>query len=175
MSIYQWRNDRMLKINCAYSAIVPITSLKPNPKNNNYHSSEQIDRLAKIIKHKGQRSPIVVSSLSGYIVKGHCRLEAMKLLGATEVAIDLQDYQSEQQEYEDMTADNAIALWAELDLSAINSEIEILGIEDTDLLGLKDLTDDLPDDDSPPIGSPEDKPFKVSCPMCKAERRFNDW
>lgn len=164
----------MLRINCAYTALVPISNLKPNPKNNNYHSHEQIERLAKIISYQGQRSPIVISNRSGLIVKGHCRLEALKTLGAKEVAVDYQDYADEAQEYADLVADNAIALWAELDLSEINSETELIGIYDLDLLGIKDLNlDDIPGD-APPMGSSDDKPFKVSCPMCKHEFELGD-
>lgn len=115
-----------------------VKDLKPNPKNNNKHSKEQIDRLAKIIAYQGQRSPIVVSNQSGFMTKGHARLQAMKKLGWDKVAVDFQDYDSQEAEYADMTADNAIALWAELDLSAINCELPELGPDfDLEMLGIE--------------------------------------
>src|ERR1035437_2514888 len=48
------------------------------------------------------------------------------------------------QEYADVQADNAIASWAELDLSGINADIADLGPDfDIDVLGLKDFTLDV--------------------------------
>lgn len=130
-----------LKIRCAYIKLVPINELKPHPDNPNDHSLEQIERLAKIIKYQGWRRPITVSNRSGFISAGHGRLEAAKFNEWTEVPVDFQDYDSEEQEYADVTADNAIALWAELNLSKINSKIIELGPElDVDMLGLKGFT-----------------------------------
>ena len=102
-----------MKINCAYDELVELSKLVPNPKNNNKHPKEQIERLAKIIDFQGQRSPVVVRNMSGIIVKGHGRLEAIKKLGWDKCAVDYQDYESEAQEYADMIADNEIAKWAE--------------------------------------------------------------
>lgn len=129
-----------MKFNCAHDSLVEIHKVVPNPKNPNTHSKEQIERLAKIIDYQGQRSPIVVSTRSGFITKGHGRLEAMKHLGWEKVAVDYQDYDDEAQEYADIVADNAIAEWSALDLSSINLEMLDLGPDfDVDLLGLKDF------------------------------------
>lgn len=129
-----------MKIDCSYSELIEINSPKiiPNPKNNNRHSIEQIERLAKIIDFQGQRSPVVISKRSGFIVKGHCRLEAIKLLGWEKIAVDYQDYLSEAQEYADMTADNEIARWAQLDVHSTILEMEKLEI-DLDFLGIEKL------------------------------------
>lgn len=128
----------MEKINCAYDELVDVAKLVPNPKNNNKHPKEQIERLAKIIDFQGQRSPIVVSTRSGFVIKGHGRLEAIKLLGWEKAAVDYQDYESEAQEYADMTADNQIATWAEFDTQALLDELPNLDI-DTDMLGILDM------------------------------------
>lgn len=129
-----------MKINCAHDELLEIHKVIPNPKNPNEHSKDQIERLAKIIDYQGQRSPIVVSNRTGFITKGHGRLEAMKLLKWDKVAIDYQDYDSEAQEYADIVADNAIAEWSALDLSLINTEMLDLGPDfDIDLLGIKDF------------------------------------
>lgn len=133
------RKGDFMKFNCAYTELVDIHKLVPNPKNNNHHPKEQIDRLAKIIDYQGQRSPIVVSNRSGFIVKGHGRLEAIRKLGWEKVAVDYQDYESEAQEYADMTADNQIAMWAEFDNNMLMSEIPELGDMDLDMLGVKGL------------------------------------
>lgn len=120
--------------------IVDIDSLVPNPKNNNKHPKEQIERLAKLIKYQGFRNPLVVSNRSGFVLCGHGRIEAAKLAGLKEVPVMYQDFENEAQEYAYLTSDNAIASWAELDLSAVNSEMLDLGPEfDVDLLGIKDF------------------------------------
>lgn len=147
-----------MNIKCSYTELVDIKKLKKHPKNPNKHSKDQIERLAKIIEYQGQRSPVVISNLSGFIVVGHGRMEAMKKLGWKEIAVDYQDFENEAQEYAHLTADNAIAEWADLDLSQINLDILDLGPElDLDMLGLKDFVveplekiDGLTDEDEVP-------------------------
>lgn len=118
--------------------MVSVKELKPNPLNRNSHPKDQIERLAKILEYQGWRYPIKVSKRSGLITSGHGRLEAAKLLKLKEVPVSFQDYADEAQEYADLTADNAIASWSELDLSGINSDIVDLGPDfDLDLLGIK--------------------------------------
>lgn len=154
------RKGEFMKFNCAYTELVDIHKLVPNPKNNNHHPKEQIDRLAKIIDYQGQRSPIVVSNRSGFIVKGHGRLEAIRKLGWEKVAVDYQDYESEAQEYADMTADNQIAMWAEFDNNMLMSEIPELGDMDLDMLGMKDLKLDIDEVGMPELASGDKSPFQ---------------
>lgn len=119
---------------------VEIDSLVNNPKNNNKHPKEQIERLAKLIQYQGFRNPVVVSNRTGFVVAGHGRIEAAKKLGMKTVPVMYQDFENEAQEYAYLTSDNAIALWAELDLSAVNTEMLDLGPDfDVDLLGIKDF------------------------------------
>jgi ParB-like chromosome segregation protein Spo0J len=126
-----------MKINCAHDALIEPHKLVPNAKNPNKHPKEQIERLAQIIDYQGQRHPVIVSKLSGFVVVGHGRLEAIKSLGWEKIAVNYQDFESEAQEYAFVVSDNAIAEWAELDLGAINSEMLDLGPDfDIDLLGL---------------------------------------
>lgn len=128
------------KYNCSYSKLVDLTKLKPNPENPNEHPPEQIERLAKVIAYQGQRSPIVVSNRSGLITKGHGRLLALKHLGWKQAAVDYQDYDSEEQEYADVVADNALSSWSELNLSSVNSVMLDMGPDfDIELLGIKDF------------------------------------
>jgi len=129
------------KIDCAHDELVEIHKLIPNPKNPNKHTKEQIERLAQIIDYQGMRSPIVVSKRSGFITKGHGRLEALKKLGWDKAPVDFQDYENDAMEYADIVADNAIAEWAAQDLGEINLEMLDLGPDfDVDLLGLKDFS-----------------------------------
>jgi DNA modification methylase len=134
------------KIHCLYDALVDPSKLKYHPKNRNKHSKEQIERLAKIIEYQGWRYAIKVSKNSNFVTSGHGRIAAAFLKKWKEVPVVYQDYESDEQEYADVQADNAIASWSELDLSGINLDIADLGPDfDLDMLGLKDFTLDVAD------------------------------
>jgi ParB-like chromosome segregation protein Spo0J len=125
-----------MKFKCSYDELVPLNKIVPNPKNPNRHPDRQVELLAKIIDYQGQRAPIVVSKRSGFIIKGHCRLEALKSLKWSEAAVDYQEYESEAQEYADMVADNKIAELAQYDELDMVENIKDIGLEDFELLGL---------------------------------------
>lgn len=152
---------------------VDIKKLKPHPKNPNKHSKEQIERLAEIIAYQGFRSPIVVSNRSGYIVAGHGRVEAAMANELTKVPVSYQDFTDDEQEYAHMTADNAIADWATLDLSMINKDIIELGPDfNIDMLGIKDFELE-PADKTKNTGTELDLDtfdnFQHKCPKCGFE------
>ena len=149
--------------------MVPIDQITPNQANNNRHSAEQLDRLAKIIKHQGFRNPLTVSNQSGLLVAGHARWEVAKRLGITELPVMFQDFNSPADEYAHMTADNAIASWAELDLSMVNSMLPDFGPDlDISLLGIKDFLLDPAEFDEPaPKSDPSMRdPLLKQCPNC---------
>jgi len=145
---------------------VDINQLKPNPKNRNSHSDEQIDRLAKIIQYQGWRFPIVADK-QNLIWAGHGRLLAAKKIRLDKVPVSYQDFTSEEQAYAFLISDNAIASWAELDLSGVNSDLGDLGPEfDIDLLGVKDFTLDVFEEPDAK-GEPKLKePQLKLCPSC---------
>lgn len=135
-------------IHCLYDKLLPIDELIAHPKNPNAHPEEQIDRLGLILKRQGFRYAIKVSTRSNFIVSGHGRRLAAQAIGMTHVPVVYQDYESEELEYADVVADNAIALWAELDYSRINDNLKDLGPDmDIDLLGIRDFTLDWHDKD----------------------------
>lgn len=118
---------------CRYSAIIPVGEVKPNPGNPNKHPGDQIRKLAYVIQANGWRNPIVVSTRSGLIVKGHGRLMAAVELGKSAVPVEYQDYESEAAELADLMADNRIA-----ELSSINVDaaLEIMDkVEDKEAAG----------------------------------------
>lgn len=164
-----------MKFNCAYDELVEVHKLIPNPKNPNKHSKEQIERLSKIIDYQGQRSPIVVSNQTGFITKGHGRLEAMKFLNWEKVAVDFQDYENEAQEYADIVADNAIAEWSNLDLAQINMDIVDFGPElDLDNLGLKEFFIDPSEAELPDLNSSDPDCQQVTFTLSNEQKDFLD-
>ena len=86
----------MIEIKCKAEnfKLVPIEQIVPNPKNNNRHSIEQINAIAKLIKAHGFREPLTISNRSGFLNCGHARLEAATNLGMTEVPVIYQDFAS---------------------------------------------------------------------------------
>lgn len=128
-------------IHCKYDELVKAKDLLKfaHPKNSNTHPPEQIARLKKIIEYQGFRYAVKRSNLSDWITTGHGR--AMAGLDENwDIPVVWQDYEDEAQEFADLTADNAIASWAELDLDKINTDfLEFAPDLELDLLGLKDF------------------------------------
>lgn len=129
-----------MKIHCVYTALVSAKDLRPYDKNRNKHPDDQIERLAKLLQYQGIRAPIVISNLSGKIVKGHGTIAAIKLNGWEEAPVVYQDFESEEQEYAFVQSDNAVASWSDLDLAGVNADLIELGPDfDIDLLGIKNF------------------------------------
>lgn len=128
-----------IKIHCRHDELMDIAELlkRQKPDNRNKHPRGQILRLAEIYRYNGVRQPIVISNLSNQIVKGHGRLLAAIECKMQHFPVEYQDYTTEDQEYADAVADNAIALWAELDLAGINADIPKLHLPSIDLLGIE--------------------------------------
>jgi hypothetical protein len=169
--------EQSLLIKCAYDELVPIENLVPNPDNNNRHSIEQIEQLAKIMKFQGIRKPIYVSKRSGFITAGHLRLEALKLLGVEKIPVDFQEYENEAQEYADLTADNELAKRSEFDWhqhytimeqKEFDIELEYFGL--TSDSGNTNVIDDLLEIENLE-GSSDKCWFKV---LCKNEDELNE-
>ena len=153
-------------VHCAHAAIVPVGKLKAYPRNNKKHGEAQLELLCKAIKAQGWRAPVTVSNQTGYIVRGHARLEAAKRLGLNAVPVDWQNYASEEAERADRIADNRLAELAEWDMPALKEELLELdsGALDMDLTGydekaLEDLMTQVHPDE--PAKTTTDK-----CPTC---------
>ena len=154
-------------IKCAYTDLVEVDKLVPNPKNYNKHPDRQIEMLAKIIKYQGQRLPIVVSKRSGFVVAGHGRLQAVKLLGWDKVAVDYQDFENEAAEYAHMIADNKIAELAETDQVMLDELVVTLGEEfDHELIGFELTPDFMPGNIDEQGQLDELKLVIMECPHC---------
>ena len=136
-----------------------------NPRNPNKHPERQIAALAEIIKHQGWRNPIVVSRRSGFVVKGHGRLLAARLLGEAKVPVDYQDYDNEASEWADMIADNKIAELSEMDSGELQSllreldgniDLELTGFSDDEINKMLATVDDIEDiPESTPLDTDE--------------------
>lgn len=137
-----------IPVYCAHSKIVALDTLKPNPRNPNTHSKEQVALLAKIISQSGWRNPIVVSTRSGLVVFGHCRLLSARYLAAGFAPVDYQDFASEAEEHAALLADNQIAELSEFDDSMSLDLLKELNESnfDLDLTGFTDFEQRLEDE-----------------------------
>ena len=130
----------MMEIKSKEIEMVPVSELIHHPKNMNEHSDDQINRLVKLIEYQGFRNPLVVQRGTNLVVAGNGRLMAARKIGLSYVPVTYQEFDSEAQLYAYMTSDNAIASWAHLDLSKVNTEMLDLGPDfDIDMLGIKDF------------------------------------
>jgi len=123
----------MINVHCAYDEMIAIENLIGNPRNPNTHPQKQIELLAKIIKNQGWRALITVSNRSGFVVHGHGRLLAAKLLGVGQVPADRQDYATEAEEWADLIADNRIAELSQIDDTMLASLLSELNTADFDV------------------------------------------
>ncbi len=181
-----------IPVYCAYDEIVDVDALVPNPRNPNRHSDGQIRLLAKIIRHQGWRAPITVSNLSGFIVRGHGRLAAAKLLGVDLAPVDRQDYTTEAEEWADLVADNRLSELSEMDppglkellqeldagmLEVLGADMEITGYTEEALAELMSQFEpeeepqevDAPEPPAQPVTRPGDLWLLgrvVQCPRC---------
>ena len=131
---------------CTFDELLETEKVVGNPRNPNKHPQKQVEMLAKIIKATGWRANITISRLSGYVVKGHGRLEAAIKAGCEKVPVEYQNYTSEAEEWADLTADNRLAELSDMDntmLADILAEIdtgefplELSGYTEEDLEGI---------------------------------------
>ena len=154
-----------MQIRCQYSRLLPITDWKPSPFQTNTHTPEQVERLAKIIRYQGIRKPATINAMTGNGVTGHCLVEAIRLNGWESVPIDEQSFESEEMEASHVTADNAIAAWATINLAAVNDMVPDIGPIDIDMLGIENFTiDPYENIDTDPVG--DNKKKTLTCPSC---------
>ena len=163
-------------VNCAFDELVPLEKVVPNPRNPNQHPAAQVALLAKVIAHQGWRSPIVVSTRSGFIVSGHGRYEAAKLLRVSAVPVDHQDFATDADEWAHLVADNRLAELAEADGAALKEllsdlkagdfDLDLAGFDANALTGLLAAqAEPAPPEDFPAVD--ENLPTDFICPRCK--------
>lgn len=115
--------------------MVPITDLKPNPKNVRLHSPKQLEEYKRSVQKFGQTKAIVIDE-NNTILIGNGLYEAMKALGMTEAACFIKAGMSEHDKLKMMMADNKIYSLGVDNLEAIEDIIaELGGVKDFDIPG----------------------------------------
>lgn len=135
-----------MEVKCLYDELLPLHKIIENPKNPNQHSPEKNKLLADNIDYQGIRWPIIISKRSGFIVAGHGRLYAARLLNYESYPVVYQQFDTEAQEFEFLVADNKLAELSETDddivketlLELTDAKAKMLGYENDGLLKLLD-------------------------------------
>ncbi len=162
------------KVHCKFDELIDPSALMNHKKNRNKHGQDQIQRLAELYKYHGIRHPIIVSNRTKCIVAGHGRKLAAILAGVKKYPVVYQDFKNDEAEYAFLQADNAIASWSELDMSAINNDVADLGPDfNVDMLGIFNFTIDINDKETKNTGEELDLEsfdnFQHQCPKCGFE------
>lgn len=87
-----------IKVECAHDRLVPLNEFRANPIRSKGHPPYQIEALAAAIRKSGWRQPLIVSYESGFLVDGHARLMAARMLGLSQVPVDYQHFVSPRSE-----------------------------------------------------------------------------
>ena len=92
----------------------PLKDLELDPGNARVHSKKQIRQLARSIEEFGFNIPVVVDA-KRKVIAGHCRIEACRHLGWTEVPTICLDHLTEAQARAFAIADNRLSELSSLD------------------------------------------------------------
>lgn len=139
-----------------------ISTLKPWPHNPRTHPKKQLKQIMQSIEAFGFTNPVLVSQ-DEYIIGGHCRVEAAKLLGWKQVPTITLPPLSQDQLRALVIADNKLALnagWDEeslaIELQAlveVNFDLNLTGFE---LAEIDFILDDATEADPKSSSQPED-------------------
>lgn len=115
--------------------LVSVNRIKPYGQNPRIHSEKQIELLANHIRDVGFDTPIVVDE-DMVIIKGHGRLEALKLLGESQALIKQIKGLTPAQKKAARIADNKLAELAKDHTEFLKLELSDLHGLDVDIRGL---------------------------------------
>lgn len=105
--------------------LIPIATLRPNPRNARKHSKKQIRLIKASIDKFGQIKPVIVDD-NDMILAGHGFVEAARLAGLTRVSALRFSHLTETQKRAYLIADNRIAEQAGWDRELLAIEFEEL-------------------------------------------------
>ena len=155
---------------------LPITDLKPNPRNARLHSKKQLHQIAASIREFGFNSIVVIDE-GGVILVGHGRVEAAKLAGLTTLPVLRVTHLTDEQKVGFSLADNKIALNADWDLEQVKllfRELSIIELNfDMEVTGFETAEIDLLID-GPTASTKADRSDLVPEPQKQAVSRLGD-
>lgn len=113
---------------------VPLSALRPHPRNYRKHSPDQLAHIVESIKEHGFYRP-VISARDGTILAGHGLVLAARQMGLEEVPVFRLDLDpADPRALKVLTGDNEISRLAEIDDRALSELLK--EVKDVDLEGL---------------------------------------
>jgi hypothetical protein len=94
--------------------LVPIAELRPNPRNPNKHSEEQVERLMAALSRDKQTRPVLARRANQMLIAGHGVHTAARRLGWTEISVIFLDVDQANAD-RIMLADDRLSNLSELD------------------------------------------------------------
>jgi ParB-like nuclease domain len=94
--------------------MVPVGDLRPNPRNPNKHSEDQINRLMASLRRDGQTRPVLARKANRMLIGGHGVHTSVRRLQWPEIAVLFLDV-DQQTADRIMLADDRLAALSELD------------------------------------------------------------
>lgn len=128
----------------AFDELRELKTLNVSRFQRNKHPKDQIEQLAKNMEALGTNQAIHIDTKYDEVMFGHGRWEAALLNGYTHYPVIYHTYESDEVLYASVQADNGLAQWSELDLSAINNDLATIGPFDINLLGIQNFSLDTP-------------------------------
>jgi DNA modification methylase len=110
---------------------LPVSELRPHPRNPHTHSPQHIRQIAESIKKFGFTVPILIDQEGG-VIAGHGRLEGAKLLGYDQVPTIRRADLTEAQKRAYIIADNKLAEKAGWDRELLALELSYISELDID-------------------------------------------
>ena len=105
--------------------LLPIETLKPNPRNARMHSDAQIEKIRESILRFGMITPVIVDK-SGMIIAGHGRFEAAKRARLGHLPVICADHLSPEEIRAFALADNRLAEESKWDTKILAIELKSL-------------------------------------------------
>lgn len=168
-------------VRCHFDTLRPAAELRTNPRQCYVHPEEKVKRLRRVIKKAGWRRAVVVSKLSGCIVRGHCATLAA-LQDDDEVPVEFQEFTDDREEAAALVADNESAKGSEVEELKLYGIVEDLGgIEaDPDLLGLDAagfaaILETLNPDEKPPRSRKSGRNYSIEFDDAEQREAFAAW
>jgi len=121
----------------AFDLLVHIDEFKLHPDNPNEHPEKQVVALAEIMKTNGVHRAIKVSNLSGFVTAGHGQILSARVNGWEYLPMTIHHYRDDEDEWNDVVADNALAQLSTLNRDKIKTVIQTFGESyDPTLMGI---------------------------------------
>jgi ParB-like nuclease domain len=94
--------------------LVPILELRPNPRNPNKHSEDQVNRLMAALRRDGQTRPLLARKANSMLIAGHGVHTAARRLGWEHISVVFLDVEQRDAD-RIMLSDDRLAALSELD------------------------------------------------------------